>query len=328
MGDVSKAISIYIDDEIRLNITAISQSVKSREWFLKRIANVIESRQREPVLYAPENFIYFGSYFKGTKVKSVDEFDVLVIIDSNTGIYSRDGSEIGEGQGAANPNHKYDRKYFKSDDSGISPAKMLNWLKGIVTEITDAYGGEAPERNGQAITATIQSQNLRIDLVPGGVFKRNSDGTVFYNIPKGDKNNGWILTSPRADIDLLNSAAQNKDDFKNVIRIAKRIKDTYNFNVPSFAIETAIISYGSTNRWHNNLYHDVTGAIKYLAGSFSVGNIPDPYDANNNLLSGIDSLSWYADRLDKIKAELEKCINIDDQEKVNDRVRKAFENKL
>ncbi len=328
MGDVSKAIGRYIDEEIRLNSTDISQSVRSREWFLKRIANVIESRQSEPVLFSAENFVYFGSYFKGTKVKTVDEFDVLVVIDSNTGIFSQGGSEIGKGQGEASPNHKYDRKYYKSDDSGVSPAKMLNWLKGVAMEVTDAYGGEAPERNGQAITATIKSKDLKIDLVPGGIFKRNSDNTTFYNIPKGDKNNGWILTSPRADIDLLNNIAGDKSDFKNVIRIAKRIKETYNFTVPSFAIETAIVSYGQNNHWDDDLFYDVKGSLSYLASSFSAGNIPDPDDVNNNLISDTESLSWYADRLDNIKAELQKCLNIDDQEKVNNRVRRAFENEL
>ena len=328
MGDVSAAIRNYIDDEIRLSQQDLSQSVKSREWFLQRIENAIlqrtESGAKEPALY--KNMIGFGSYFKGTKVQVVDEFDMLLVIDSNRGVFSQSGQKVGEGQGTASPNHKYNSKFYKSDDSGVSPAKILNWLKDVVTEVVDSFGGEAPDRNGQAITATITSQNLKIDLVPGGVFTRVSDGTTFYNIPRGDKNNGWIVTSPRADIERLNNVAKGKDDFRNVVRIAKRVKDTYNLLISSFAIETAIITYAEQCHWYGDLSADVISALTFLAGSFRAGVIADPYNSNNNLISGVENLKWYADRIDKIVTELNECKHLDDQTRVAVRVHRVFEN--
>lgn len=326
MGDVTKAIKDYIAQEIKLNGSDISQSAKSREWLLSRIASEIGKLNKAPVLYSQEPFVYFGSYFKGTKVKVVDEYDVLVVIDSSSGMFSQHGVQIGNGEGSASPNYKYDQSFLKSDGSGVSPAILLNWLKGIVEKITDSFGGEAPERNGQAVTATIKSSNIKIDLVPAGIFRRNSDGTIFYNIPRGDKNSGWIVTSPRADIDLLNERAERRNDFKNVIRITKRIRDKYNFLVPSFAIETAILSYAYYNDWYQDLYTDLRGALIHIANAFRSGNLADPYDTSNNLISDVDSLSWYAERIDKIVAELDECSKIDDQEKARARVWKAFEN--
>lgn len=336
MGNVTSAIRKYIDEEIRLSQKDISETVRSREWFLNRIANVIEGRENEPVLYSSDPFVHFGSYFKGTKVKDVDEYDVLVVIDSNTGCFHKSGVTIGSGLGSANPNFKYQgRKYYKSDGSGISPTKMLNWMKGVVEEVTDAFGGEAPIRDGQAITATIKSHNLKIDIIPAGVFESTSDDSVFYNIPKGDINNGWILTSPRKDIDLLNSVAESKDNFRNVIRIAKRIKDqdAYNFLIPSFAIETAIVYYGllcgnyESFDWQNDLYLDVRGALLHLARNFRHGTILDPFDMESNLISGVENLTWYADRIDGIVEELDYCAtSVTDQEKVYERVRRTFEN--
>ena len=326
MGDVTAAIQKYIDNEIRLSRADVSSAVQSREWFLQRIANVVSGREGEPALYS-EPFVYFGSYFKGTKVRSVDEYDVLVVIDSNGGVFSCGGVQIGTGLGSASPNYKYNGRFHKSDGSGVSPSKMLNWLKGIVQEVTDSFGGEAPERNGQAITATIKSKDLRIDLVPAGIFQRGSDGTVFYDIPRGDRDNGWILTSPRQDIDLLKEVAREKDNFRNIVRLAKRMKDTYNFLVSSFAIETAVVLFGEQNYWHGDLYRDVCRALNYLAGLFRNGEIPDSFDAGNNLISGVASLSWYADRLDSAVAELDDCHNnVDAQEEVNLRVKKVFEN--
>ncbi len=327
MGDVSKGIGRYLRENIALSRGDISETKKSREWFLNRVANVIVAREGQPVLYAPERFVYFGSYFKGTKVKNVDEYDVLVVIDSNSGVFSQSGVAVGTGQGSASPNHKYDQRYFKSDGSGVSPAKMLNWLRGVVKEVTDAFGGEAPERQGQAVTATIKSQNLTIDLVPAGVFEHQQHSTRFYNIPRGDKSNGWIATSPRADVELLGNVAKDKNDFRNVIRIAKRIRDTHNLLLSSFAIESAIVQYGSASPWNNDLYRDGRGALLYLGALLKQGTVPDPYDSSNNLISGVENLGWYAERIERIVGVLDTCnAQVRDQAIVDARVKKVFEN--
>ena len=328
MGDVTAAIRKYVNEELRLSQSDISQTLRSREWLLKRIDNVINARYREPVLYSQQKFVYFGSYFKGTKVKAVDEYDVLVVIDSNGGMYSQGGTKIGDGQGYASPNHKYDSKYYKSDGSGISPAKMLNWLRGVVEEVTSAFGGEAPIRNGQAVTATIKSSNVSIDLVPAGIFNKTADGSTFYNIPRGDAGNGWITTSPRADIDLLNLVAKDKSDFRNVIRITKRIKDAYDFKVSSFAIESAVVTHGLLNEWHNDLFLDVAQSLLTLSTYFTNGSILDPYDRSNNLIDGVSSLNWYASRLSTIVDRLLKCAKMNDQAAINAWVYRAFENLL
>ena len=141
MADMDKLIGRFIGEHIALSQRDISASAKSREWFLQRIKKRIDERSGEPVLYEREPFVHFGSYFKRTKVANVDEFDVLVVIDSNTGVFTQGDTEIGKGLGEADPNHKYDEKYKKADGSGISPAKMLNWLKGIVTEVVESFGG-------------------------------------------------------------------------------------------------------------------------------------------------------------------------------------------
>jgi len=326
---VKKAISYYLDNYISLSQRDISTSGKSREWFLKRVENVINSRSGEPKLYSGthgDKFIYFGSFFKGTKVADVDEYDVLVLIDSNSGYFSRSEQRIGTGQGIANPNPKYYRKYYKEDNSGISPAKMLNWLKSIVDEVVETYDGEAPIRDGQAITATIKSEDFKIDLVPAGVFL-NAQGVVFYNIPDGSISNSWITTSPKLDIEMLNKLADGRDDFKNVIRILKRIKDTYNFQISSFPIEMSAVHYVYANDWRQDLYIDTTGLIRSLSISFRNGNIPDKYNDDQNLLDGIENLDWYADRLDNIAESLDSFHDrLTDEDDVKNRVVSLFEN--
>lgn len=326
---VKKAISHYLDNYIYLSQKDISASAKSREWFLKRIENVINTRTGEPKLYSGtlgDKFLHFGSYFKGTKVADVDEYDVLVLIDSSSGYYSRSGQRIGTGQGVTNPNPKYYKKYYKEDASGVSPSKMLNWLKGVVDEVVDGFDGEAPIRDGQAITANILSQNLKIDLVPAGVFV-NEENTVFYNIPEGSASNSWITTSPELDIAMLDKLAEDRKNFKNVIRIIKRIRDMYNFQISSFPIEMSAVHHVYSNAWYQDLYVDTTGVIRSLSASFRKGIMPDIYNDRQNLLTGIDNLDWYADRLDAVAESLDSYHeNLTDEEEVKRKVISLFEN--
>lgn len=323
MTEVTKAINKFIQDEIKLFQEDISSAVTSREWFLNRIKSKINNRENEPSLYE-DPFVYFGSYFKKTKVSNVDEFDVLVVIDSNTGEFKSDGNLVGTGLGNASPNHKYDKKYKKSDDSGVSPSKLLNWLKGIVEEVVDEFNGEAPERDGQAITARIKSKDLKIDLVPAGIFKKE-DGTIFYIIPKGNKSNGWLQTQPKDDIYLLNEVAKGKDNFRNIVRILKFIRTNYNFKISSFAIESAVVNYGQEYTWKNEVYSDLKNCLTYLKGKIDEGEIKNPINSSFNLIDGVESLSYYSRRIENIINSLEKLEN-EKEEEIYNKLNKLFKN--
>lgn len=326
MGDVSQALNRYIGEVIKLPQSDISSAVRSREWFIDQVKQEIKERTGEPALYPERNTLNFGSYFKGTKVRAVDEFDVLVILDTNNGVYSQNGISVGKGLGRSDPNHMFDENYKKSDGSGVSPTKLLNWLKDVVESATGKYGVEAPVRNGQAVTATIKSKNLKLDLVPAPVLQHNSSGETFYAIPRGDRENGWIATAPHRDIERLSAVAKEKENFRNVIRLCKRIKDTYNFLVPSFAIESVIVDYGEREYWYNDLYLDFRAVLGNLAEAFRRGVILDPFDNQNNLIMGVESLTWYAERLEKIINGMDECAGWARQDAVKQRVYKLLEN--
>ncbi|MBW7453311.1 hypothetical protein ACFOLF_06210 [Paenibacillus sepulcri] len=326
MGNIDTAIDEFIYEEIKLNRTDISAAVSSREWFLRRLQNEINRRSNEPILYTPSPFVYFGSYFKRTKVSNVDEFDVLVVIDCNTGVFSKGGTKYGIGQGNAIPNYRYANKYRKSDNSGVSPTRILNWLQSAVATVTESFGGQAPERDGQAITAYIQKHNFKIDLVPAGIFKRNDDDSIFYIIPKGDKEGSWIITSPREDINLLDGAAKNNEGFRNLVRLCKYIKNKYRFSVSSFAIESAVVQYQQTRIWTEVFSYNVREVLIYIAMIFKKGLLPDPYDFKVNLLAGVSSLDWYAQRVENIVSILDRMEQEEDQDKVIRNIYRAFKN--
>lgn len=328
MANVTDCLDRYVREVIALPRVEISSAVKSREWFLKRMLAVIEGRKDEPSLIDEQPYLIYGSYRKGTKVAAVDEFDIMVRIDSNTGVFSRGGAPTAEGRGSSNPNHKYDEKYWLAGQQAVSPTKMLNWLRSVANEVVEPYGGEVPERNGPAITVVIQSKDLRLDLVPGGVFTRLVDGKLFYNIPRGVNSPDWITTAPEEDIARLNYAAGNRENLKSVIRICKRVKDQYNFGVSSFAIETSVVNYAWSNNWFQDFELDFLGTLEALASDLRSSSIRDPFETSTNLLEGVstDSLTWYANRIATIREGLTAARSITSDERAYQRIRALLEN--
>ncbi|WP_157203705.1 hypothetical protein [Methanoculleus bourgensis] len=165
------------------------------------------------------------------------------------------------------------------------------------------------------------------DQVPAGMFRHNVSGETFYNIPRGDRGNGWIATAPHRDMERLKAVAQGKENFRNVTRLCKHIQDMYNILVPSFAIESAIVEYAERNYWYGDLYLDFRVVLKTLIKAFRGGVIPDPFDNQNNLIAGVGSLAWYAERLEKIIAGMDECADWPRQDEVRERIYELLENR-
>jgi hypothetical protein len=326
MGDVGAALRRYVNEKLRLSMSDMSIAAKSRKWFFTRIRNEIESRTREPQLCGSQRFVEYGSYFKGTKVEDVDEFDALVVIDSCGGIFTSGGDTIGTGQGSACPNHKYNPAYRKADGSGVSPRLILLWLFDVVQAVTAGFDGEVPDCDGQVVTATIKSRNFKVDLAPAGVFKHASSGRVFYNIPAGGHSDGWTLTDPRGDIDRLNSVAGNKDDFKSVIRLLKRLNDNYALGLSSFAIETAVVDFGEKCQWENDTYLDTLHVLHYIATVLRGETVPDPFDPKKDLIGSVADRDMIANFLDRVRVVLQNAGGTASQEACCELVDKIFEN--
>lgn len=304
-NDVDSLYGKFIDENIRLEQKDVEASAKSREWFLDRLKSEIAKDEKNPTLYATDPFVKFGSYFAGTQVKPVDEKDVLVVIDSNTGVFSSSGSSYGNGLGSASPNKKYSSKFMKDDGTGVSPTKQLNWLMKLADNILIPLGGEASLRNGQAVTINLKNKNLKIDLIPAGIFSRTSDSTdIFYNIPNGKADNGWIITNPKIDLIRIKSLAQSKSGVKDIVRVLKFIRDSYKMNISSYAIQCSVCEFAEDNYWSDSFSYNLEWALKSFIRDLKTCTIYDGYDPNLNLLIGVDSLDYYAGRLENVEAVL------------------------
>ncbi|HEY8890351.1 MAG TPA: hypothetical protein VIM70_08860 [Clostridium sp.] len=281
----------FINNNIILSQNDISIKVKSRQWVVDKVIARIKERTNCPQLYKEGGceYIYYGSCFKGTKVSIIDEFDVMLIIDTNLGQLSLHGRKFADGVGIKNPNPKYNGNFNKGDNSGISPRKLMSWLKNTIDEALSPYGCEVCEKNGQAITVHIIMHNYYIDFVPGGIFKKTNTYDIFYNIPKGDSNGGWIETNPRIDKKILNDVSSLYTQFKNTIRLFKYIfKRSYHVTIGSYAIESCVIDYELTYVFYDDFQYDFANILNHIIGLVESDKIPDMRDNNINLLVNIN----------------------------------------
>lgn len=287
---VNTEFNKFINNNLTLSQKDISSAVTSREWLINNIINKIAEKTDCPQLYSENNlkYIQFGSYFKGTKVSNVDEFDIMLIIDTTNGQFLKGEVKDGNGIGNTSPNPLYSSKYYKDGTSSVSSRKLLNWLKDIIDEILEPYGCEPSERDGQAITACIKSKNLHIDFVPGCIFQRvgttDSDG-IFYIIPKGDINCGWIETNPRIDKQIITDISLSHSQFKNTIRLFKYLfKNSYMVKISSYAVESSLVDFENKSLLFDNFDYDFIGALLHIISLVENEIIPDMRDSNINLL--------------------------------------------
>lgn len=300
----------FINNNLALSQKDISNAVSSREWLITKIIDKIKEKTDCPQLYSENGskYIQFGSYFKGTKVSDVDEFDILLIVDTTNGIFLKGETKEGDGIGNTSPNSLYSKKYYKDGTNSVSSRKLLIWLKDIIDEVLEPYGCEPAEKDGQAVTAYIKSKDLHIDFVPGCIFQRvntnDSDG-VFYIIPKGDINCGWIETNPRIDKSILSDISEKHGQFKNTIRLFKYLfKNSYNITVGSYGVESAIVDYQNSNIFYDDFEYDFIGVLNHIIKLVDDGKIPDMRDNNINLLGNINKDATL-DKLEKIKLKFE-----------------------
>jgi hypothetical protein len=240
----------------------------------------------------------------------------MLIFDTNTGQFKVGDNIIGTGLGKYNPNPRYNQKFLKDDGTGLSPTKLLNWTKRICEEALSPFNVEVPIRDGQAVTVNLKNRGISIDIVPAGIFSYSSDESkIFYDIPRGDNKNGWIVVNPDDDKHRLEEAGKYFEYIRTIIRLIKFIKlaSNYNMNISSFAVETAIINISRMHRTDLNINftHDFVFVLFQFAKILNHGYLEDPFQSDENLLDTTSNLEWYAERIFTIADQINHTSDYD-----------------
>lgn len=86
----------------------------------------------------------------------------------------------------------------------------------------------------------MNRNNYSIDFVPSGIFTKVDSGDRFFIIPN---ENGRIQTEPTIDKMYIKEIAKVFSQFKNVNRLIKYLRDNYDLDICSYAIECAMVHF-------------------------------------------------------------------------------------
>lgn len=236
--NVKNAFNEFLKEKVNLdpNNTKIARS--SRDWLIGNI-RAFEDADDFPLLFSARH-IYFGSFARKTKIRELDDIDIMIAISAQGGTYyeySYDDIEV---------SITVDSKGLKNlcDDNtlNLNSRKVINKFIDNLKKVHQ-YENAVISRNLEAATLKLKSYTWNFDIVPCFYTKPDAFGKEYYLIPNGSGK--WKRTDPRIDRERVSKINQKcNGNVLNVIRIMKYWNRRPTMpSIGSYCLETMILNY-------------------------------------------------------------------------------------
>ncbi len=263
----------------------VDKARKSRDWLLSRIAG-FSSDTTFPKLY-PDKNLHYGSFARRTKIRPLDDIDIIVTLSGHVGHYQLNGSVVK----VILTDFSSPMNGFLHDETNfINSKKVINRFKSGLESIGH-YRKSEIHRNQEAITLQTVSQDWCFDVVPGFFTKEDSFGRTFYIIPDG--NGHWKMTDPRIDRDRL---VQINNDSSGVVFNLIRILKYWNLansttTISSYLFENIILSYFVLpgKKIYSSYYANIPALLQHIAEVIH-SSVSDPAGIQGNL-NNVDAIA-------------------------------------
>lgn len=253
----------------------------SRDYLFDQITRLAYNNTDFPRLYnGNRSFVPFGSFARKTKVRPLDDIDVLVLMNGY-GTYEYQLT-IGSScrLGISEPSSHL--LQFVDETGYVNSTRVINRIKLHLFSISN-YQKADLKKNMQAVVLNLKSYPWVFDIVPA-VPMGNNGVINYYLIPDGYGN--WIRTDPRLDarnITAVNSKHNGK--FLGLMRLLKYWNNRayYKPRLGSYYFETLVIKVFSS------LWAEITdypNAIRYFfeqCPTYLMTSCPDPKNLGGNL---------------------------------------------
>lgn len=188
---VISAFNEFMQDVVNLKKSITDEARGSRDWLIDKL-NAFEKDESSPFNY-PEIHIGFGSFARRTKIRPLDDIDLMFGLSAEgcTHTIHSDKITLNAREGATRLN-----KFKSSGSETISSIRILNHFKNKLKEISQ-YELADIKRNQEAVTLKLTSKTWNFDIVPCFRSAEDSFGHSYYLIPDGSGN--WKKTDPRID---------------------------------------------------------------------------------------------------------------------------------
>jgi hypothetical protein len=295
---VIQAFNEFQRDMVNLLSDTSDNARRSRDWLLDQIKNFDSKEDSFPYLYSDIN-IHFGSFARRTKIRELDDIDLMIGIKANGATYSELLTTI---EITVPDEEKRLRNLCFDYTNKLNSRKVINKFVSMFSDIPQ-YSKAEIKRNQEAATLKLNTYSWNFDIVPCFMTKEDTYGKSYYLIPDGNGN--WKKTDPRIDRERIKDInKKHSGNVLNVIRIMKYWNKRATMpTIPSYLLETIILNYYDNKSTEASRFVDMEmpGVLQFIQTEI-MGVINDPKDIQGD----INSLGYFERFKISQRAELDK----------------------
>ncbi|MGP2571259.1 hypothetical protein ACT4R9_10415 [Ornithobacterium rhinotracheale] len=252
---VDKAFRYFNKNVVNLDPGRTKEAISSRNWLWEQL-NKLDSKEdlNFPVKYKDKH-IKFGSFARKTKIRELDDIDLMFCLVADGATYTLDGSTY-----KIHTTNAGRRLKNLSDNNILNSRRVVNKLKSALSQIHCYKSAELHSR-GEAATLSLSTYEWVYDIVPCFYTDTN-----LYLIPDGNGN--WKETDPRIDQKIVDEANQNHDG--KLLQLIRTLKfwnrHNSSFSLSSYLFEQIVINFTKSNtHLDNHIHFDITSFFEYLS---------------------------------------------------------------
>ncbi|NPV93469.1 MAG: nucleotidyltransferase [Firmicutes bacterium] len=234
---VNTAFSEFLKNTVNLDPNQTNNARSSRNWLVTQIHG-FSGNDGFPYLYN-EKDIFYGSFARKTKIRELDDIDIMIALSAQGGVYYETSGKIEIVVDDRAPNLlTVCHDYTKTINSRKVINKFINKLNSV-----SQYEKAGISRNAEAATLKLKTYTWNFDIVPCFFTQPEWDGRTYYLIPDGVGN--WKKTDPRIDNARTTEINQlHSGKVLNAIRIMKYWNKRPTMpTMPSYLLECLFLTY-------------------------------------------------------------------------------------
>lgn len=245
---VNQAFEEFNKDVVNLIKENTDNARSSRDWLITQLLNFPKNIEDFPNDY-PEKHIKYGSFARNTKIRPLDDIDLMYCFGADNAYYKIDLYD----------NQKYyintenateNLKKLSNEDYTLNSIKLVNKLVKALDTVPQ-YSNAETKRNQEAAVLNLVSYDWSYDIVPCFYTVNN-----FYLIPDGSGN--WKATNPGKDQENIKNT--NTDFGGKVYQLVRTLKYwNANFTSPklgSYLFEVLVLNFVQSKSKQND-YNDI-----------------------------------------------------------------------
>lgn len=269
---VTTAFNDFNKDTVNLDPSRTDKANSSRDWLFSQLNKLDEKENLNfPFSYEEKN-IKFGSFARKTKIRELDDVDIMFCLSGNDATYQKNYNVYT----IYTPNSGQRLKNL-SDQNILNSKRLVNKLKSSLSDIQHYKEAELHSK-GEAVTLNLQSYEWVFDIVP--CFYTD---TELYLIPDGNGN--WKAADPRIDQNLVTSTNRNYDG--RALQLIRTLKywnrHNSSYTISSYLYEQLVLNFiNSKSELNQRIEFDIRDFFNYLSSNIYY-TINDPKGIQGNL---------------------------------------------